>query len=240
MLVDGFKVKGRVSLLLKDEYGNIKIDRTIDNYITNLGRAYIADGINQYSFTTASVSSSILTLTSHGFNAGDEIVFTALGGNTGLTVNTVYFVASTNLAANTFSVAATDGGGVLTITGTANMTFRHRQRNMYLMAVGTGSTDPTLVTRTNLVTEIGVRKTATASKFTTSVTNDAVQYVTTFAAGESTGALNEAGIFNAGTSGSAGGGGVMLARVVFGGGSTGVINKGANDTLQITWRITVT
>lgn len=240
MLVDGFKVSGRVNLLLKDEYGNIKIDRTINNYITNVGRAYIAYNMHEFSYTTTTVSGAVLTLNAHGFAVGDEIIFTALGGNTGLTTNTLYFITSANFAANTFSVATTEGGSAITITGTANMTFRHKQNNMTLMAVGTGSNLPTDVTTTALTTEIGVRKTATASRFTSTVTNDAIQYVTTFAATESTGALNEAGIFNAGTSGSAGGGGVMLARVVFNLGPSGVINKGVNDTLQITWRITVT
>jgi hypothetical protein len=240
MLVDRFKLKGRVTLLLKDQYGNIKTDTTYDNYITNAGRAYIAYNMHEFSYNTTTVSGAVLTLTAHGFAVGDEIIFTALGGNTGLTTNTLYFITSTNFAANTFSVATTEGGAAITITGAANMTFRHKQNNMTLMAVGTGSTLISDATLTALVAETGVRKTATASRFTTTITNDAIQYVTNFAAGESTGALNEAGIFNAGTSGVTGGGGLMLARTVFGGGSTGVINKGANDTLQITWRITVT
>jgi hypothetical protein len=63
---------------------------------------------------------------------------------------------------------------------------------------------------------------------TTTATNDSVQYVATFAAGTGTGAVTEAGIFNAGTSGT------MLCRTVF-----AVINKGALDTLVITWKVTV-
>jgi hypothetical protein len=63
---------------------------------------------------------------------------------------------------------------------------------------------------------------------TTSVANDSVQYVATFGAGQSTGAVTEAGIFNAATSGT------MLCRTVF-----PVINKGAADTLVITWKVAV-
>jgi hypothetical protein len=53
-------------------------------------------------------------------------------------------------------------------------------------------------------------------------------YVASFEAGEGTGAVTEAGIFNAST------GGTMLCRTVF-----DVVNKGANDTLSITWTITI-
>ena len=62
----------------------------------------------------------------------------------------------------------------------------------------------------------------------TSVANDAVQYVATFAAGTGTGAITEAGIFNDAVTGT------MLCRTVF-----AVINKGSLDTLTITWKVTV-
>lgn len=63
---------------------------------------------------------------------------------------------------------------------------------------------------------------------TTTVTNDAVRYIATFAPGASTGALVEAGIFNAASAGT------MLCRTVF-----SVVNKAAGDTLTITWTVTV-
>lgn len=56
---------------------------------------------------------------------------------------------------------------------------------------------------------------------------DAV-YTATFPAGTGTGAITEAGLFNAGSSGT------MLARTVF-----SAINKGASDSLTITWTVTV-
>ena len=62
----------------------------------------------------------------------------------------------------------------------------------------------------------------------TTVTSNAVAYVATFAAGTGTGAITEAGIFNASSSGT------LLCRTVF-----SVINKGAADTLGITWTVTV-
>lgn len=62
----------------------------------------------------------------------------------------------------------------------------------------------------------------------TTVTNNEVVYAATFAASEGTGAVTEAGIFNALTSGT------LLCRTVF-----STVNKGAADSLSITWTITV-
>ena len=62
----------------------------------------------------------------------------------------------------------------------------------------------------------------------TTVTDNTVQYISSFEAGDGTGAVTEAGIFNASTSGT------MLCRTVF-----DVVNKGANDTLSITWTISI-
>jgi hypothetical protein len=91
------------------------------------------------------------------------------------------------------------------------------------MAVGSGTT-AAAAGDTALETQIGSRVSLTS----TTVTANAVAYVATFAAGTGTGAITEAGIFNADTSGT------MLCRTVF-----SVVNKGADDTLQITWTITL-
>lgn len=55
-----------------------------------------------------------------------------------------------------------------------------------------------------------------------------VTYIASFPAGTGTGAVTEAGILNAAT------GGVLLCRTVF-----PVVNKGADDSLSITWQVTV-
>jgi hypothetical protein len=55
-----------------------------------------------------------------------------------------------------------------------------------------------------------------------------VTYVASFPAGTGTGAVVEAGVFNASSSGT------MLCRTVF-----AVVNKGADDAMSITWAITV-
>ena len=60
------------------------------------------------------------------------------------------------------------------------------------------------------------------------VTDNAVAYVASFEAGDATGAVTEAGIFNASSGGS------MLCRTVF-----SVVNKAADDTMSVTWTITI-
>ena len=63
----------------------------------------------------------------------------------------------------------------------------------------------------------------------TTASSNTITYVSSFEAGEGTGAVTEAGIFNAATSGT------MLCRTVF-----AVVNKQADDTMSVTWTITLT
>jgi hypothetical protein len=91
------------------------------------------------------------------------------------------------------------------------------------MAVGTGAVAPAAA-NTALGTELD-------RNATTSITDSAnvVTYVGNWAAGDATNsAITEAGIFNAVSVGT------MLARATF-----TAINKGASDTLAITWTVTV-
>ena len=96
------------------------------------------------------------------------------------------------------------------------------------MALGTGNT-AVAGAQAALVTETGARAAVTPTNTTVLVANDTAQYVATFAAGNATGAITEAGIFNAAS------GGTMLCRTVF-----AVINKDVNDNMTITWRIQIT
>ena len=90
------------------------------------------------------------------------------------------------------------------------------------MALGSGSTSPA-AGDTALGSELG-RNALTSS----TVSSNEITYVATFAAGESTGAVTEAGLFNAAS------GGDMLCRTTF-----GVINKAASDSMTVTWVVTV-
>ena len=78
--------------------------------------------------------------------------------------------------------------------------------------------------QTDLTTLLGSREALDS----TTVTANAVAYVASFEAGDATGAVTEAGIFNAASSGT------MLCRTKF-----NVVNKAADDTMTVTWTITL-
>jgi|TARA_Y100000816_G_C26098326_1_gene581614 hypothetical protein len=90
------------------------------------------------------------------------------------------------------------------------------------MAIGTGSS-AAAAGNTALGTEA-----ARVALTSTTVTSNAVAYVASFAAGTGTGAITEAGILNAASSGT------LLCRTVF-----SVVNKGASDSMTITWTVTI-
>ena len=94
------------------------------------------------------------------------------------------------------------------------------------MALGSGTT-AAAASQTDLGTTLGSREALTSSTITGS-NSEKVVYVATFDAGDATGAVAEAGVFNAATSGD------MLCRTVF-----SVVNKQADDTLSVTWTITL-
>jgi hypothetical protein len=89
------------------------------------------------------------------------------------------------------------------------------------MAIGSGST-AAAAGDTALGSELD-RQSATSS-----ASGAVVTYSATFAAGNGTGAVTEAGLFNASSGGS------MLCRTVF-----SVVNKGASDSMTISWAVTV-
>jgi len=89
------------------------------------------------------------------------------------------------------------------------------------MAVGTGSTAAAAGD-----TALG-NESARVALTSTTVSGADVVYVATFGAGTGTAALTEAAILNASSSGT------MLCRTVF-----SVINKGASDSMTVTWTVT--
>jgi hypothetical protein len=105
------------------------------------------------------------------------------------------------------------------MVGTAKAVMSH-------MAVG-ASTTAAAAAQTDLISILGTRKALTSTTISGS-NSEKVVYVATFAATESTGAITEAGVFNAST------GSDMLCRTTF-----AVVNKGADDSLTITWTITL-
>lgn len=92
------------------------------------------------------------------------------------------------------------------------------------MAIGAGTTAPDAA-NTTLGSELGRVALSTAGG---TVANNVVTYSASFGAGTGTGAVTEAGIFNAGTAGT------MLCRTTF-----SVVNKGANDSMSVVWTVTL-
>lgn len=101
------------------------------------------------------------------------------------------------------------------MVGTASNVMSH-------MALGSGTTAPA-AGNTALEAELG--RVALAGAVAAS---NVVTYTATFSAGTATGAVTEAGIFNASSAGT------MLCRTVF-----SVVNKGVDDALSVTWTITI-
>ena len=92
------------------------------------------------------------------------------------------------------------------------------------MALGSGST-AAAASDTSLGSQLGSREALDSD----TVSSNTITYTSSFEAGDATGAVTEAGIFNAAS------GGTMLCRTVF-----AVVNKSADDSLSVTWQISLT
>jgi hypothetical protein len=149
MVNDKLRMTGDVSIVLRDENGQVKDTREIKNLVVNAGLAYV----------------------------------------------------------------------ISRMVGTAKAVMSH-------MALGSGTT-AAAAGNTDLESILGSREALDSTTIAGS-NNEQVVYVASFEAGDATGAVTEAGIFNASTAGD------MLCRTVF-----AVVNKGANDSLTVTWTITL-
>lgn len=92
------------------------------------------------------------------------------------------------------------------------------------MAIGVANIVPT-TSQTLLLGEVGRR-----ALDSTGLVSNVITYTATFPAGTGTGTIAEAGVFNSPSANS----GIMLCRTRF-----NEVNKGASDTVVITWNITV-
>lgn len=147
--LESLKVKGRLSIVLRDKDGNVKDERDVDNLVVNAGLAYI----------------------------------------------------------------------ISRMAGTAKSVMSH-------MGLGSGTT-AAAAGQADLITLLGSRE-ALDSTTIAGTNSEKVVYVASFEAGDATGAVTEAGIFNAASSGD------MLCRTVF-----PVVNKSADDAMTVTWTITL-
>ena len=117
---------------------------------------------------------------------------------------------------------------IVTTVGLGMLTSRFIEASTAVLSHLALGTSVTTAAReqTTLGSEVERNALASITRLTTTNLNDTIQYTCTFGPSEATGAITEAGIFNAAFSGD------MSNRVVF-----PVINKGASDTLALDWRI---
>jgi hypothetical protein len=108
----------------------------------------------------------------------------------------------------------------------ADQLANRQEAQMSHMAVGTGTTTP-LATDTALITELDRNALDSRTQGSGADANK-VTYICTWAAGDGTGAITEAGIFNSASAGQ------MLCRSVF-----PVKNKEVGESMVMTWILTI-
>jgi hypothetical protein len=100
---------------------------------------------------------------------------------------------------------------------------RNDETAMSHMGLGSGTTAAD-AGDTSLESQLGSREVLDSD----TVSGSTITYTSSFEAGDATGSVTEAAIFNALS------GGTMLCRTVF-----AVVNKASDDSLSITWQITL-
>jgi hypothetical protein len=100
---------------------------------------------------------------------------------------------------------------------------RDDETKMSHMGLGSGTTAAD-ADDTSLESQLGSREVLDSDH----VSGSTITYTSSFEAGDATGGVTEAAIFNAAS------GGTMLCRTVF-----AVVNKASDDSLQISWQITL-
>lgn len=76
---------------------------------------------------TAVAATDLITKAGHGYSAGDRVVFSALTGGAGIVPGTRYFVRTTGLTTNDFTISLTGAGGAV-VDITTDMTAGTVQR----------------------------------------------------------------------------------------------------------------
>lgn len=104
------------------KYGDFIYLRPNPNYNSTAGlKAWFNRAATDFTFVScqAEADDDLITATAHGLVANDTVLFEVDDAGTmagGLTADTTYFVISTGLTANKFSVATTQGGSAVNIS----------------------------------------------------------------------------------------------------------------------------
>jgi len=142
-------INGGLHLIKGLNYNTFTLPGTIipeATTVDNIRASYLLKDsiINGSYFATTTVtiaSPGVFTSNNHGLNVGDIVIFNTTGAlPTGLAVNTVYYVTSTSLTTNTFTVSATLGGAAINTSGSQSGTHSVFSGSYYAGA-GLGSDD---------------------------------------------------------------------------------------------------
>jgi hypothetical protein len=133
MLLDNIKTKGTLTLILTDEFGNVK-QQEEENLVVTLGRAYIASRMKD---TTLAATSYMAIGTGAVTEAAGN---TALGAESARVTLTSLTITTTNVTNDAIQHVATFGAGV----GTAAIT----EAALFAGAATGTSGSGTLVART--------------------------------------------------------------------------------------------
>ena len=103
---------------------------SVRNYVTGLtlqtdaigaaGNIWVLDGQGAIGTSVTIATPGVFTSAAHDLKVGDAIVFTSLGTITGVSTNTVYYITATSFAATTFTIATTQGGTAIAVTGSTS------------------------------------------------------------------------------------------------------------------------
>lgn len=236
---DGARIFGWGWAELRDERGNLKQEVPFTNLVTRVGNQFYGDraavilGSGSATVTACTnATSPVLTASAHGLGVGDKVI---LSGCTPSLLNGSWVV--TAVTTNTFTIYVGTAPGA---TSAFNWTFQGLTLPMATgMRVGTGTTavattgaGAAIVTYATSLTQFKVfDSTWPQSSLVTDTRR--IQYKTTFNAGEATQtALAEAVItIEQPISDVAGTAANTISRALL----SPTVNKGASDTLAITW-----
>ena len=88
-----------------------------------VGKSTYAHNKSLGTATITIASPAVVTLTSHGLIAGDQVLFTTSGAlPTGITASTNYYVISAGLTSDNFEISATSGGSAINTSGSQSGT----------------------------------------------------------------------------------------------------------------------
>lgn len=237
---DDTRIRGRVVFELFDKWGALKQREVTENLVTQVGDQWYGDRAAGTSgsgiFTTpttitaiTNATSAVVSATAHGLGVGDPVT---IAGVTPAGYNGSWVI--TAVTANTFTIYVGTALGAGSVFGTAKGLTLPPWTGMRL---GTGATAAAKTgAGAAIVTYVTGSNKAPDASFPTSALNSSsrrITYQSSWAAGVATasGIAEAVMTFESPLTDVAGTAANTIARAVL----ASTVNKGASDTLQVTW-----